>query len=67
MKEFPEQCYYNDDNESFKFAPCQLTSDLLDEGPVITKTLMFVMKETYFEMDRKTDKMVPKVRDIGEI
>ena len=42
-------------------------SDLLDEGPVSLKTMVLSVKETYYEMDRSTNKLKPKTRDIGEV
>jgi hypothetical protein len=33
----------------------------------MAKTLILAVKETYFEMDRKTNKMVSKNREIGEV
>lgn len=67
IKEFPNHTYYSEQNGKFNFGTVQLTSDCLEDGYVIAKSLGFIIKDNFFEMDRKTDKMLPKIKDIAEI
>ena len=67
IKEFPNHTYYNEQDGRFNFGTVQFTSDWLEDGNVGSKNLGFMVKDNYFEMDRKTDKMVPKIKDIAEI
>lgn len=50
----------------YRMPPSQFTTDLLDEGPVITKSIIIQVIETYTDYIKKTKEFVKKERLFGE-
>jgi hypothetical protein len=62
----PENGILEDKNGFYKFNPTQFTTDLLEDGPVVTKTLIIQVIEKYTDYIKKTKEFVKRERLFGE-
>jgi hypothetical protein len=58
---------YEDTHGIYRFPLVQFTSDILDEGPVVNKTLVIQVVERYVEIVKKTKEFINKERVFGEM
>lgn len=63
----PDSAEFDDVSSTYRFPLVQFTSEILDEGPVINKTLIVQVMEKYTEVVKKTKEFVKKERAVGEV
>eukprot|EP00347_Sterkiella_histriomuscorum_P022325 403330878 len=51
----------------YKFPSVQFTTDILEEGPAINKTIIVQVVEKYTEIEKKTREFIKKERIFGEV
>lgn len=51
----------------FKFPSVQFTTDILEDGPVVNKTMILQIIERYTEIDKKTKEFIKKEKFYGEV
>ena len=64
--DFNENATFEDNTGYYNFPGVQFTTDILDEGPVIMKTLVIQVIEKYSEYIKKTKEFIKKERILGE-
>lgn len=67
MLDIEESAVLEDNGTHYRFPSVQFTSEILDEGPVINKTIVIQIIEKYTEIVKKTKEFVKKERVFGEV